>query len=99
MTSPPVLSEETVFRTHPAAESDFIQCQTVMPRRHSKPPNVEMRWLDIDNVEREIMDGGSVFIQGVAGTGKTTLAQGIMERMRSLGKKCPAISKTHVGIL
>ena len=25
----PVLSEETVFRTHPAAQNDFIQCQTV----------------------------------------------------------------------
>ena len=42
------------------------------------------------------MNGGSVFIEGVAGTGKTTLAQGIIERMRSLGKKCLAISKTHV---
>ena len=32
----------------------------------------------------------------MAGTGKSTLAQGIIERMRSLGKKCLAISKTHV---
>ena len=51
------------------------------------PPNVKHHWEDITNVDAEIMQGGSVFLEGVAGTGKSTLAQGIIERMRSLGKK------------
>ena len=92
----PVLSDEYVFRTHAAAETDFLACQTSMPRRHCKAPNVKKHWEDITNAEAQIMEGGSLFIEGVAGTGKSTLAQGIIERMRSLGKKCLAISKTHV---
>ena len=57
---------------------------------------MERRCKYIANTEAEIMSGGSVFIEGVAGTGKTTFAQGIIERTRSLGKKCLAISATHV---
>ena len=39
-----------------------------------------------------------MFIEGVAGTGKTTLVNNIISRMRSLKCKCAAISKTHVAI-
>ena len=33
---------------------------------------------------------------GIAGTGKSTFARGIVERLKSMGKKVATISKTHV---
>ena len=92
----PIMSEEPVFRVHAATEADMLQGTPAEPRRCCEPPNVACQWKYIASAGEEIMKGGSVFIEGVAGTGKTTLAQGIIERMRSLGKKCLAISKTHV---
>ena len=35
-------------------------------------------------------------IEGIAGTGKSTYARGIVERLKSMGKKVAIISKTHV---
>ena len=37
-----------------------------------------------------------MFVQGIAGTGKTTYVQGIVERLRAAGEKVDIISKTHV---
>ena len=31
--------------------------------------------------ERRVMEKGSLFVQGIAGTGKTTFCQGIVERL------------------
>ena len=84
----PILSEEPVFRTHPATETDFLNCAANEPRRAAMAPLVARKWKYITSAEEEILGGGSVFIEGVAGAGKTTLAQGIIERQRSLGKKC-----------
>ena len=92
----PIHFTEPVFRLHQATELDFLEFATSAPSRTCAPPKARKQWEYIADAEEEIMDGGSVSIEGVAGTGKTTLAQGIIERMRSLGNKCMAISKTRV---
>jgi len=42
------------------------------------------------------MEKGSLFVQGIAGTGKTTYCQGIVERLQASGERVDIISKTHV---
>jgi hypothetical protein len=46
--------------------------------------------------ERRVMEKGSLFVQGIAGTGKTTFCQGIVERLQAAGERVDIISKTHV---
>jgi hypothetical protein len=46
--------------------------------------------------ERLVMEKGSLFVQGIAGTGKTTYCQGIVERLQAAGERVDTISKTHV---
>jgi hypothetical protein len=41
------------------------------------------------------MRGESLLVLGIAGTGKTTYVQGIVERLRHSGKRVDIISKTH----
>ena len=41
------------------------------------------------------MRGESLLVLGIAGTGKTTYVQGIVERLRHSGKRVDVISKTH----
>ena len=58
-------------------------------RRESKPPSTERRWKDLGEQEAEerVMEGESLLVLGIAGTGKTTFVQGIVERLRKGGKK------------
>ena len=47
--------------------------------------------------ERRVLeDKQSLFVQGIAGTGKTTYCRGIVERLQAAGEKVDIISKTHV---
>jgi hypothetical protein len=57
-----------------------------------------MAWRDLGEVEAEerVLRGESLLLLlGIAGTGKTFRAQGIVERLRRSGKTVDAISKTH----
>ena len=46
--------------------------------------------------ERRVLEKESLFVQGIAGTGKTTYCQGIAERLKAAGERVDVISKTHV---
>ena len=43
-----------------------------------------------------MLRGESLFVEGIAGTGKTTFLRGIVERLQALGQRVDVISKTHV---
>ena len=43
-----------------------------------------------------MLEKESLFVQGIAGTGKTTYCQGIVERLKAAGERVDVISKTHV---
>jgi hypothetical protein len=42
-----------------------------------------------------VLDGGSLYARGIAGTGKTHYIQTIVEQLRGQGKRVEIISKTH----
>jgi predicted PilT family ATPase len=46
--------------------------------------------------ERRVLEGSSLLVTGIAGTGKTHFLQGVVERLRTRGKIVDIISKTHV---
>jgi hypothetical protein len=56
-----------------------------------------MVWRDLGEVEAEerVLRGESLLLLGIAGTGKTFRAQGIVERLRRDGTRVDVISKTH----
>ena len=43
-----------------------------------------------------MMEGGSVFVSGIAGTGKSFLCNGIVERLRHRGVRVDCVAKTHI---
>ncbi len=43
-----------------------------------------------------MLEGESLLCVGIAGTGKTTYLQGVVERLRASGKRVDIVSKTHV---
>ena len=61
--------------------------------------NLNLRtWRDCspEEGERRVLDKESLLVLGIAGTGKTTLCQGIVERLQAAGEVVNIISKTHV---
>ena len=80
---------EPVFRVHEACEDDLLKTNPNRPRRSSKMDVSSPTWKDLsieDAESRVIVKGESLCVFGSPGTGKTTLLQGITERLRSLGK-------------
>jgi hypothetical protein len=56
-----------------------------------------MSWRDLDEVaaEERVLRGESLLVVGIAGTGKTTYVQGLVERLRHSGKRADVVSKMH----
>ena len=54
-----------------------------------------MRELDVTEAARRVINGESLLCQGIAGTGKTTCVQGLVQELRALGRTVAIISKTH----
>ena len=81
-----------------AVEDDFLKSNPKRPTRSCKLTMKSIQWNDlsiVDSESRVIAKGQSLLVLGSPGTGKTTLIQGITERLRSLGKTVDIISKTH----
>ena len=94
---PPVPSDDKPFRVLEANEKDLLKCNPKLPTRAqtlSIPPQV-WRDLDVEEATQRVIDGDSLLVLGIAGTGKTHYCQGIVEQLRSFGKRVDVISKTH----
>ena len=90
--------EEKVFRVQAAVEDDLLKSNPKRPSRSCKLNVKSIQWNDLsptDAESRVIVKGQSLLVLGSPGTGKTTLLQGITERLRSLSKTVEIISKTH----
>ena len=90
-------SDDKVFRVQAVKEKDLMKSNPKLPERRwalSLPLRVWTK-LEQDEGERRVLEGGSLLVTGIAGTGKTTYVQGIVERLRADGKVVDIISKTH----
>ena len=67
------------------------------PRRHATYTPPDLTWRDVDEAEAErlVVNGGSLLVLGIAGTGKTFLCSRLVEALRALGKRVNAMAKTH----
>ena len=94
---PPVPSEEHPFIILPGAEKDLRKCNPKLPKRTGTITIPAKLWTDLtpEEATQRVIDGGSLLVLGIAGTGKTHFCQGIVEQLRSLGKRVDIISKTH----
>jgi hypothetical protein len=90
-------SHEFVFRRGAAEERDRLVSDPGLPERKAETPETAMVWKDLDEIvaEEAVLRGESLLLLGIAGTGKTHRAQGIVERLRCAGKRVDIISKTH----
>ena len=87
-----------VIRSQKAKEEDKLRVTTT-PKSTATLKTPDLRFTTLQSkgeAEEWALKGGSILIEGVAGTGKSHLARVIVERLRSLGKKVVCISKTHV---
>ena len=90
----PSQSEEKVFRVQIAVEDDRLKSNPKRPSRSCKLNVKSIQWNDLsptDAESRVITKIQSLLVLGSPGTGKTTLLQGITERLRSLGKSVEII--------
>jgi hypothetical protein len=90
-------SNEFAFRCGAAEERDRMISDPGLPERKAETPETAMVWKDLGEIEAEeaVLRGESLLLLGIAGTGKTHRAQGIVERLRCSGKRVDIISKTH----
>jgi hypothetical protein len=90
-------SDEKVYRVLVAKAEDPLKCNPGLPERSwdLTPPNRSWIFLEPEEGERRVLDGGSLLVTGIAGTGKTTFRMGIVERLRKDGKVVDVVSKTH----
>ena len=92
-------SAEKVFRSHRATEADKLRVECTNPKNTATLTIHERKWQTLqsrEEAEEWALKGGSILIEGIAGTGKSHLAKTIVERLQSLGKKVVRIRKTHV---
>jgi hypothetical protein len=90
-------SHEFAFRCAAAEERDRMISDPGLPERKAEKPETAMVWRELCEVgaEERVLRGESLLLLGIAGTGKTYRAQGIVERLRCAGKRVDVISKTH----
>ena len=91
-------SSEAVFRAQAAVERDRLRIDPAPPARAAQLEVSGASYRDLtpeQGAEAVLCAGQSLLVLGVAGTGKTTYLQGIVERLRALGKRVAVIAKTH----
>ena len=78
-------------------EKDLMLMNPQHPRRHVTYVPPDLTWRDVDEAEAEriVVNGGSLLVLGIAGTGKTFLCSRLVEALRALGKRVDVVAKTH----
>ena len=61
-------------------------------------PTVVNGRLNVDAVLRHVLNGGHIWIDGMGGAGKTTLAREIVKQLRAMGKRVQIIAKTNSAV-
>jgi hypothetical protein len=91
-------SMDRPFRQNKAVERDLLAGDGCFPVRNSRLELRPRLWRQCEPEEGEfmVMQGESLLVQGIAGTGKTTYCRGIVERLQAAGERVDIISKTHV---
>ena len=91
-------SDEKVYRVADAEEKDLMKMKTAMPKRDSVISWRPIKWKDLteEQATKEVLEGSSLCILGIAGVGKTHFAKHLVEQLRALGKKVDVIAKCHI---
>ena len=65
---------EKVFRVNEAIENDLMKMQPNGPNRKGTYTHEDFQWNDVntEEAERIVINGGSLLVLGIAGTGKST---------------------------
>jgi hypothetical protein len=81
-----------------AQEKDRMKSNGARPTRIQvlSPPELKIyTTLPAMRAEELMLEGGSLFVSGIAGTGKSFFCTGIVERLRHKGVKVDCVAKTH----
>ena len=89
--------EEKVFRVNEAIENDLMKMQPNGPKRQGTYRHEDFQWNDVsqEEAERLVINGQSLLVLGIAGTGKSTFVKKLVESLKQLKKQVDIISKTH----
>jgi hypothetical protein len=90
---------DPVFRVeHPRSEQHLrgvYELDKVTRDWHFEPPVRQWRDLSQEEAVERVLNGESLFVQGLAGTGKSYLIRDLIQTLEAQGKRCKAVAKTH----
>ena len=68
------------------------------PRMEAEPPAQQAPWRHVADPVGHCLEGKSLLLSGMPGTGKTHLAKQIVTQLSALGEGVTLISKTHCSV-
>ena len=68
------------------------------PRLETEPPTEQEPWRNVEDPVEHCLNGHSLLLSGMPGTGKTHLARQIVSQLSQLGEGVTLISKTHCSV-
>ncbi len=92
-------SDRPVFRCSRASGNDKLKVEhSKTPKRLCRLKIAENQWnqfSDNQAAETHVLEGGSLLIEGLPGSGKSFFAKGIVERLNRLGKIAIITNNAH----
>ena len=68
------------------------------PRLEAEPPTEQHAWIHVEDPVAHCLEGKSLLLSAMPGTGKTHLAKRIVTQLSELGEGVVLISKTHCSV-